>query len=91
MEIGCIAADGDVGDGELPNGLPPPVLMRERDRRIELAEDGEGEEQEEEELCCCCCCWRGVVVGESELRGSVLMMVATDRTEDANRILCCCC
>lgn len=90
MEIGCIAADGDVGDGELPNGLPPPVLMRERDRRIELAEDGEGEEQEEEELCCCCC-WRGVVVGESELRGSVLMMVATDRTEDANRILCCCC
>jgi len=69
-----------------PFGLDYPVLMRERDRRIELAEDGEGEEQEEELLCSCCCC-----VVESELRGSVLMMVATDRTEDASRILCCCC
>lgn len=71
-------------------GLDYPVLMRERDRRIELAEDGEGEEQEEELLCSCCCCC--VVVGESEVeRGSVLMMVATERTDEASRILCCCC
>ena len=53
--------------------LSYPVLMRERERRIELA-DGE--------------LTRG---GLESDRGSVLMMVATDRTDDARRILCCCC
>ena len=35
-EIGCIAADGDVGDGELANGLAAPLFSKSKINRSPL-------------------------------------------------------